>query len=164
MPLPKVKTRGFAVAKGWEETEVILPSRSTTHAAGYDFYAPEDISIPPSGTTFGPSSVQFTKPFLVNTGIKAYMKSNEFLVLANRSSNPKLGLLLANGIGCVDCDYFSNETNDGHIMFAFWNLAPFAVEITKGQKIGQGIFMSYLTVDYDTTSKKRVGGFGSTGK
>jgi dUTP pyrophosphatase len=32
----------------------------------------------------------------------------------------------------------------------------------KGDKIAQGIFIKYLTVDNDNTQKIRKGGFGST--
>lgn len=48
------------------------------------------------------------------------MPDDEYLMLCNRSSNPKKkGLILANSIGIVDSDYYENPDNDGHIMFAF---------------------------------------------
>ncbi len=56
------------------------------------------------------------KPQLVPTGVKAYMQPDEMLVLANRSSNPlKRGLILPNGIGIVDADYYNNDDNEGEI-------------------------------------------------
>jgi dUTP pyrophosphatase len=40
------------------------------------------------------------------------------LQLALRSSTPKKkGLMLANGIGIIDADYYNNSDNEGHIMF-----------------------------------------------
>ena len=72
------------------------------------------------------------KPTLIKTGIKAYMQDDEVLILANRSSNPgKKGLILANSIGVVDKDYYGNEDNDGHIMFAFFNIKEEDIEIKK---------------------------------
>lgn len=54
------------------------------------------------------------KPYLVPTGIKAYMQPDEFLLLANRSSGPfKRRLILPNGIGIVDADYYDNDSNEG---------------------------------------------------
>ena len=105
------------------------------------------------------------KPTLVKTGIKAYMQDNEYLMLVNRSSNPgKKGLILANSIGIVDKDYYGNEDNDGHIMFAFYNIKDEDIEIKKGEAIGQALFQKYLITDNDKAEGKRMGGFGSTRK
>lgn len=103
------------------------------------------------------------KPILVHTGVKAYMLKDEALFLYNRSGNPgKLGLVLANGVGVVDSDYYGNKTNDGEIMFAFYNFMPWTVSIKKGDKLGQGVFQKYLRADGDMAKGKRTGGFGST--
>lgn len=103
------------------------------------------------------------KPILVHTGVKAYMLKDEALFLYNRSGNPgKLGLVLANGVGVVDSDYYGNKSNDGEIMFAFYNFMPWTISIKKGDKLGQGVFQKYLRADGDTATGKRNGGFGST--
>ena len=157
--------RKFAVAKGYEDKGVNLPKRATKNAAGYDFEAVEDIVIPSIWKQILSGKVlQGIKPELVHTGIKAQMESDESLKLFNRSSNPKLGLILANGVGVVDSDYFENPGNDGEIMFAFFNFWPKDVLVSKGQKIGQGVFQKFLLTDDDKTTGIRVGGFGSTGK
>ena len=105
------------------------------------------------------------KPTLIKTGIKAYMQEDEVLILANRSSNPgKKGLILANSIGVVDKDYYGNPDNDGHIMFAFFNIKEEDIEIKKGECIGQAIFQKYLITDNDVVEGERKGGFGSTNK
>ena len=151
----ETRTRGFEVAKGFEDKNINLPKRSTKNSAGYDVEAAEDVVIP--AFKLG------QKPVLVKTGIKAYMQEDEMLILANRSSNPgKKGLILANSIGVVDSDYYGNLDNDGHIMFAFFNFKDEDVEIKKGERIGQGIFQKYLVVDNDTAGGERTGGFGST--
>ena len=131
------RKRGFEIAKGFENQNINLPVRSTKNSAGYDIEAAEDCTIP--------SFKKGQKPTLIKTGLKAYMQEDEVLILANRSSNPgKKGLILANSIGVVDSDYYSNSDNDGHIMFAFYNIKEEDVEIKKGERIGQAIFQKFL--------------------
>ena len=151
------KIRGFEVAKGFEDKNINLPIRKTKYSAGYDIEAAEDCIIP----AFKPGQA----PTLVKIGLKAYMKDDEYLMLCNRSSNPKKkGLILANSVGIVDKDYYENPDNDGHIMFAFFNVKDVDVEIKKGDAIGQGIFKQYLVTDDDVAEGERLGGFGSTNK
>ena len=151
------RKRGFEIAKGWEDKEINLPVRKTKYSAGYDVEAAEDTVVP--------RFKKGNKPTLVKTGIKAYMQEDEVLILANRSSNPgKKGLILANSIGVIDSDYYGNEDNDGHIMFAFYNIKEEDIEIKKGDVIGQAIFQKYLITDDDIAEGERKGGFGSTSK
>ena len=151
------KLRGFEIAKGWEDKGINLPQRSTKFAAGYDFELAKDTVVP----SFKPG----VKPTLLKTGIKAYMQDDEMLCLYNRSSNPKKkGLVLANSVGIIDKDYYGNEDNDGHIMFAVWNFKDEDIELKKGERIGQGIFQKYFLADNDETEGERTGGFGSTSK
>ena len=49
-------------------------------------------------------------------------------------------------------------------MFAFYNMKDEDIIIKKGEAIGQGVFMKYLTIDNDNANGKRIGGFGSTDK
>ena len=151
------KTRGFEIAKGFEDKGINLPERKTKYSAGYDIESAEDCVIP----AFKPGQ----KPVLVKTGIKAYMQDNEYLMLVNRSSNPgKKGLILANSVGVIDKDYYGNPDNDGHIMFAFFNIKEEDVVIKKGEAIGQGVFQKYFVTDDDMATGERLGGFGSTSK
>ena len=151
------KIRGFEIAKGFENKEINLPERKTKYSAAYDFEAAEDCIIP----AFKPGMA----PTLVKTGIKAYMQEDEMLLLYNRSSNPKKkGLILANSVGVVDKDYYGNPDNDGHIMFAFYNIKEEDITIKKGEAIGQAVFQKYLVTDDDVAEGERVGGFGSTNK
>ena len=160
-----MKTRGFEVCKGFENEEVILPERSTKNSAGYDFIAVCDTVIPSYYKMLITAKDEPVKPTLVKTGVKAYMLPDEVLMLYNRSSNPfKKGLVLANSVGVIDSDYYSNPDNDGHIMVAFYNFYPFDIKISKGDKIAQGIFQKYLVADNDSACGERSGGFGSTGK
>ena len=152
-----MKQRGFEVVKGYEDKNINLPIRKTKYSAGYDVEAAEDTIIP--------SFKNNNKPTLVKTGLKAYMQDDEMLCLYNRSSNPKKkGLILANSVGIVDKDYYGNTDNDGHIMYAFYNIYDEDLEIKKGEVIGQAIFEKYLIADDDISEGERIGGFGSTDK
>ena len=149
------KKRGFEIAKGFEDCNINLPIRSTKNSAGYDVEAAEDCVIP--AFKLG------QKPTLIKTGLKAYCPPDEFYMLCNRSSNPgKKGLVMANSVGIIDSDYYGNADNDGHIMYAFYNVKEEDVQIKKGERIGQAIFQKYLVADNDIAQGERTGGFGST--
>lgn len=166
-------TRYFKPVKDVNPEDVKLPVRATKGSAGYDFFTMKDESIPSiwEGIIYKILFKKPIKPTVIWTGIKAKMRPNEVLELYNRSSNPnKLGLVMSNSVGIIDSDYYSNESNDGNIGFAYYNLFPWTVHIPKGQKLGQGVFHSFLKVDDDVIAenpkldppKKRAGGFGST--
>ena len=134
-----------------------LPERSTAKSAGYDFFAIEDVEVPPY--KIGDS------PTMIATGIKAKMEDDEYLMLVNRSSNPKKKkLVIPNSLGIIDADYYNNEDNDGEMFFGFYNLSRETILITKGEKLGQGIFQKFLKVEEDSATAKRRGGIGSTDK
>ena len=149
-----MKLRGFDVVSCWQDRGIRLPQRKTAASAGYDIESAEDITVKAGGTA------------LVPTGLKAYMQYGEVLTLHIRSSMAvKHQLLLSNSVGIIDADYYDNPDNEGHILVALTNLGQEDFRIHKGDRIAQGIFLSYLTVDEDTagTGAKRQGGFGSTG-
>ena len=137
--------------------DIKLPERSTKVSAGYDFYALEDILVPGKGVIT-----------YVKTGVKVKLAEDEFLMLCNRSSNPKKKeLVLMNGVGIVDSDYYGNPDNDGEICFAFSSLNETGSFIKKGEKIGQGIIQKFIKDENDNSSNStavRAGGFGSTGE
>lgn len=151
------RKRGFEIAKGFENHDIVMPIRKTKYSAGYDVCAAEDCVIPPF--TFG------SKPTLVKTGIKAYMQKDEYLMLCNRSSNPfKKGLVLANSVGIIDADFYENPDNDGAFCYAFYNYFNEPLEIKKGEVVGQAIFQKYMVTDNDVAEGERISGFGSTSK
>ena len=134
-----------------------LPVRKTKKSAGYDFECIETVTIPPYKLG--------DKPFMIPTGVKCKMQDDEYLMLVNRSSNPKKkNLVIPNSMGIIDADYYGNPDNDGEMMFAFYNLGNEPVTIEKGYALGQGIFCKYLVTDDDNAEGERVGGFGSTNK
>ncbi|MBO5475825.1 MAG: dUTP diphosphatase [Bacilli bacterium] len=149
------KIRGFEVAKGWEDKNINLPVRKTLKSAGYDVEAAEDVVIPPFE--------KGCKPTLVHTGLKAYCQDDEWYMLANRSSHPgKKKLVLANGIGIIDADYYCNPDNDGEFMYAYYNIGTEPYEMKKGEVCGQVVFQKFLIADDDNATGERLAGFGST--
>ena len=149
-----MKLRGFEIAKGFEDKGINLPVRKTKYSAGYDVEAAEDIVIP----MFTPGC----KPTLIPTGLKAYCQPDECYLLLNRSSGPKKGFLMANSVGLIDYDYYENPDNDGHFYFSYFNCSDHDIYVKKGDIIGQVIVQKYLTVDDDSATGMRTGGFGST--
>ena len=132
--------------------DITLPTRADYRSAGYDFYAPQDYHCEPHKVT------------KVWTDVKAMMEDDDVLLLDIRSS---MGgkFHLANTIGIIDASYFSNESNDGNIGLFLVNDTDEVIDIKKGDRIVQGVFMKYLVTDDDyPLSGTRTGGFGSTGK
>lgn len=136
-----------------EALQVELPKRGSAHSAGYDFFNPIDVEIPPKTI------------WVVWTDIKAKMAEDEVLMLYVRSSMAiKRGIILANGTGIIDSDYYENQDNDGNIGIALYNMGEKTVLLKQGERIAQGIFTKYLSVEDEIPSTQRVGGMGSTGK
>lgn len=70
-----------------------------------------------------------------------------------------------NNICLHNCDYYSNESNDGNIGICLFNLNNDIVELEAGSKVAQGVFTKYLIVDHEQEiTNSRTGGVGSTGK
>ena len=147
------KTRGFETvrdnARKFPDVEVKLPTRGTSKAAAYDFYSNNTYIINPN---------EIAK---IWTDVKAYMRDNEVLLLDVRSS---MGgkFMLANTIGVIDSDYYSNKDNDGNIGIFLKNISDKTLIIEKGERIAQGMFFTYLVADNGNTDEIRSGGFGST--
>src|SRR5690606_19746425 len=102
------------------------------------------------------------RPTKISTGIKAYMKDDEVLFLFSRSSFPFTRfLLLADGVGVIDADYYGSVKEDGHIFFQFINFGLFSMKIKKGERLGQGVFLNFLDADDGKARKSgkiRTGG------
>lgn len=125
-----------------------LPMYSTSKSAGVDFFCAEDVEIPPG------------KCMLVHTGISSSMiDTSNVLQLYARSSMAKRGLILANSVGIIDCDY------EGEIIFNYYNYTDKPVLLERGERIGQGIFYRYIRAEniQSVDSVRSTGGFGSTG-
>ena len=150
-PFVADKTRGFE--KTASNVGGTLPTRATKDSAGYDFVLQYDLEVLP-----GKHSV--ASPI----GVKAYMKPNEVLMIFVRSSlGFKHGIVLSNGTGIIDSDYYNNPSNEGEIFVKLYNTGPEAIILKKGTRVVQGMFINILpTDDNATTGNKRIGGIGST--
>lgn len=175
----------FEVVSKYENESITLPVRKTEEAAGYDFVVAEDTIIPPYEYLMNeivsyvginsldePRTIEemakitkasLSKVTLVPTGVKCKLDPGTYLELSVRSSSPlKYWLVLGNGVGIIDGDYYNNEDNEGHIYFQLINLSPLPIILKKGDAIGQGIIKPYLKTEDDVAGGVRTGGFGST--
>ena len=131
-----------------------LPRRATKGSAGYDFFAPFDITLKPGQT------------IKVPTGIRVYMEDMWVLKLYPRSGlGFKFRLQLNNTVGIIDSDYYYSS-NEGHIFAKITNDTneDRVVSIKKNTGFIQGIFLEYGITYDDEVSEIRDGGFGSTTK
>ena len=131
-----------------------LPRRATAGSAGYDFFAPADITLAPGET------------IKIPTGVRVWMEPEWVLKCYPRSGlGFKYRLQLNNTVGIIDSDYYYSD-NEGHIFAKITNDSNEgkAVELKAGEGFMQGIFVEYgITLDDDAT-EIRNGGFGSTTK
>lgn len=131
-----------------------LPKRSTKSSAGYDIRTVEGYTL-----KSGESKI-------FHTGLKVSMNEDDAFLLFDRSSiGFKYDTTLSNSVGVIDCDFYNNPENEGHFAVKLINLGKEDVEIHVGDRIAQGIFFKYLTVDNEEEVKLvRKGGSGSTGR
>lgn len=174
----------FEKVSRYIDKNIVMPIRKTAQSAGYDLVAAEDYIIPSIFNLAAEASelwkiaddeyitleqmAQFTKktgykPTLVSTGMKCKLDPGTFLQLSIRSSSPlKYWLMLGNGVGIIDADYYNNPDNEGEIFLQIYNLSPFNIQIKEGEAIGQGIILPYNITEDDIVTGNRIGGFGST--
>lgn len=145
-------SRAFEVLSYYDASNITLPKRQTMYSAGYDLASAETITIPPKTIAF------------VKTGLKVRLGKDEVLLVYARSSLAiKKQLMMSNGVGVIDADYYNNAQNEGHIMVPLYNLSEHDVIIEANERVAQGIFQTYLKVDHDEPIDSiRQGGFGSS--
>lgn len=129
-----------------------IPKRSTKESAGYDFESIIDFTLKPG---------EIKK---IPLGIKADMNSGEVLFLIVRSSQGfKYNVRMCNQVGVIDKDYYNNNENEGHMWIKLENHGDKDYIVSKGDKIIQGLFMPFLTVDGEESIERvRTSGIGST--
>ncbi len=129
-----------------------LPRRATTGSAGYDFYAPFEITLAPGETAKIP------------TGIRVRIAEGWLLSLYPRSGlGFKYRLQLDNTVGIIDSDYYYSD-NEGHIFAKITNDTRDGKTLTipAGTAFMQGVFTEYGVTEDDDADGIRNGGFGST--
>lgn len=140
------------VEKAYEGIKI--PVRKTKYSAGYDICTPIDITIPGGQRR------------VIPTGIKAVFNEDEMeswhLQMYVRSSvGIKDGVVLTNGTGVIDPDYFMGE-NDGDMMLALMNTSEKLVKYKAGDRICQAVFVLHGITSDDAATGDRTGGIGST--
>jgi dUTP pyrophosphatase len=132
------------------DKSIPLPIYETKGSVGFDVICREDTNIAPGEIKLIPGNVILKVP-------QGYM-----LLIACRSSTPsKKGLLMPHGIGILDQDYCGEEDE---LKIQIYNFIDKPVEIKKGEKIAQGVFVKIDQVNWkevDSMGESR-GGFGST--
>ncbi len=134
--------------------DLVLPKRATSGSAGYDFYAPADITLK-SGESIK-----------IPTGVRVKIDDGWVLKCYPRSGlGFKFRLQLNNTVGIIDSDYYYSD-NEGHIFAKLTNDSKEnkTVNVEKGNGFMQGIFVEYGITFDDDTKDVRNGGFGSTTK
>lgn len=131
-----------------------LPKRQTKYSAGYDFESLIDFTLKPNET------------IKVPLGVKVCMNEDEMLMLLVRSSMGfKYNVRMCNQVGIFESDYYNNPDNEGHMFLKLQNHGDIDYVIKKGDRICQGIFTKFLTVDNEENiENERIGGLGSTEK
>jgi dUTP pyrophosphatase len=133
------------------DKDLPLPKRQTEGAAAFDLMARETVEIAPHSVGYIPLNVAIETP------------AGHFLALCARSSTHKKGLFPVNGFGIIDPD-FSGDGDE--IKSAYFNFTDAPVIVERGERIAQGMFVSFMTGDWnevDEMPNKTRGGFGTTG-
>lgn len=134
--------------------QLTLPQRATSGSAGYDFMAPFDFTLNSGETIFIPTGIRVSMP-----------RDVVFLIVPRSSWGIKWGVSLTNTVGVIDSDYYDAD-NEGHVRVSLTRAinAGAPLQVSKGDRFCQGIFISYLLTDHDRPEGVRKGGFGSTNK
>ena len=134
--------------------KITLPVGSTKHSAAYDIKSMEEKTLHPGDS------------LVFKTGLKVCMNPDEVLYIYSRSSmGYKYDVSLTNCVGVIDSDFYNNEDNEGHFKIKLINHGDKDFEVKIGDRIAQGVFMKYLTVDDENEiTNVRTGGIGSTNK
>lgn len=136
--------------------DAIVPKYQTAGAAGFDLHARLDKAI----------YIEPRSSAKVSTGIAVSINDPQWgLFLFPRSSLGSRGIRLANCVGVIDSDY------QGELLAVIRNESVSTTfTVNNGDRICQGVFMPVLqarfieVAEFDVTTQRGTGGFGSTGK
>lgn len=128
------------------EDDRLLPMRATKNSVGYDFKAPNTVTIAPKETV------------IIDTLVSCDFSNDLWLGIYGRSSFAQKRLINPLGVGVIDPDYFATGNT---IKIVLFNIGYEEITIKKGEAIAQGIFHS-VNIGDDIVTTDRVGGFGST--
>lgn len=132
-----------------------LPTYATPGSAGLDLMAciDQDMVIEPGQVT------------LIASGIAIHIKQPNMagLILPRSGLGHKHGIVLGNSTGLIDSDY------QGELKISVWNRSEKPFVVTPGSRIAQLLIVPVvqptfqLVTDFQDTTCRADGGFGSTG-
>jgi dUTP pyrophosphatase len=132
--------------------KAVLPEYGTGLSAGFDLASIEDIFLEPDEAN------------VFRTGLIIQAPKDHMLLVAPRSSTfRKWGVSLGNTVGIVDEDFCGP---DDEMRLYVHNPGAMAVQIPKGTRIAQGIFVPVTRATFRVVEgplAKTRGGWGSTG-
>ncbi|MFH0890412.1 MAG: dUTP diphosphatase [Candidatus Liptonbacteria bacterium] len=128
-----------------------LPEYQTPGAVAFDMYSRIDAEIAPAELCVLPSNLIIQVP------------EGHVLIMANRSSGPRKGITLPNGVGVIDQDYNGPEDE---IKIVVYNFKTEKITIKRGDRIAQGLIVPIVRAEFfegEPARKDSRGGLGSTG-
>lgn len=129
-----------------------VPRYHSPGAAALDLAAAAETTVAPGQLALIPTGLVFAVP------------EGHFLAIVARSSLPKRGLIVANGLGVLDSDY-RGPADEARVLVLNYTDAP--VTVAKGDRIAQAFVLKvprveFVPLEHEGTEQSR-GGFGSTG-
>ncbi|BCS34286.1 deoxyuridine 5'-triphosphate nucleotidohydrolase [Luteitalea sp. TBR-22] len=133
--------------------DVPEPRYQTVGAAAMDLAAATDMTVGPGQLALVPTGLVFAVP------------PGHFLAIVARSSLPRRGLIVANGLGVLDSDY-RGPADEARVLVLNYTQAP--VAIARGDRIAQAFVLRVPRVEFvplvHEADEGSRGGFGSTGE
>ena len=129
-----------------------LPAYATTHAAGLDVVAAEDVALPPGGR----AAVATGFCLAIPAGYEVQVRPRSGLAL-------KHGVTCLNTPGTIDADY------RGEVKVLLANLGSEHFAVKRGERIAQLVPAPVLAARFEEVEQldetgRGAGGFGSTGR
>ena len=133
--------------------DVPEPRYPTPGAAALDLAAATSVTVAPGQLALVPTGLVFAVP------------PGHVLAIVARSSLPKRGLIVANGLGVLDSDY-RGPADEARVLVLNYTQAP--VTIAAGDRIAQAFVVKaprvqFMPLEHEGDEDSR-GGFGSTGE
>ena len=129
------------------------PRYQTAGAAALDLAAAAEVTVAPGQLALVPTGLVFAVP------------PGHFLAIVARSSLPRRGLIVANGLGVLDSDY-RGPADEARVLVLNYTDAP--VTIAAGDRIAQAFVLRVPRVEFvplaHGDAEESRGGFGSTGE
>ncbi|KAK9896876.1 dUTP diphosphatase [Cystobasidium minutum MCA 4210] len=145
---PTQSTSSFLVQRTKEHAK--LPTRGSSHAAGYDLYAAEEKTVPARGKA------------LISTGLIIAVPEGTYGRVAPRSGLASK-FMIDTGAGVIDEDY------RGEVFVLLFNHAETDYQVSVGDRVAQLVLERIATpevteVESMAETVRGAGGFGSSGK